>query len=100
MCVLTHDAKFDVPAITTALTTDVGYIGVMGSRRTHEDRIARLLDAGVTGEELACLRSPVGLDIGAATPEETAISIVSEIIALRTGRGARSLSMITGPIHD
>ena len=100
VCVLTHDAKFDVPAITTALTTDVGYIGVMGSRRTHEDRTARLLDAGATGEELTRLRSPVGLDIGAATPEETAISIVSEIIALRTGRGARSLSMITGPIHD
>ena len=100
VCVLTHDAKFDVPAITTALSTDVGYIGVMGSRRTHEDRTARLLDAGLTGQELTRLRSPVGLDIGAATPEETAISIVSEIIALRTGRGARSLSTITGPIHD
>ena len=100
VCVLTHDAKFDVPAITTALGTDVGYIGVMGSRRTHDDRTARLLDAGVTREQLARLRSPVGLDIGAATPEETAISIMSEIIAMRTGRGARALSTTIGPIHD
>ncbi len=100
VCVLTHDAKFDVPAITTALQTDAGYIGVMGSRRTHDDRTARLVRAGLTDEQLGRLRSPIGLDIGAATPEETAVSIVSEIIAMRTGRGARSLSTTTGPIHD
>ncbi len=100
VCVLTHDAKFDVPAITSALATGVGYVGVMGSRRTHEDRIVRLIEAGVTAEQLACLRSPIGLDIGAATPEETAISIVSEIISLRTGRQARALSATAGPIHD
>ena len=100
VCVLTHDAKFDVPAITSALATDVGYIGVMGSRRTHDDRTARLVEAGVTGEQLARLRSPIGLDIGAATPEETAVSIVSEIISLRTGRQARALSTTAGPIHD
>ena len=100
VCVLTHDAKFDVPAITSALATGVGYIGVMGSRRTHDDRIARLREAGITDEQLACLRSPIGLDIGAATPEETAVSIVSEIISLRTGRQARALSATTGPIHD
>lgn len=100
VCVLTHDAKFDVPAITTALRTDVGYIGVMGSRRTHSDRTARLEQAGVTDEGLARLRSPIGLDIGAATPEETAVSIVSEIISLRTGRQAQALSLISGPIHD
>ncbi len=100
ICVLTHDVKFDVPAIVAALRTSVGYIGVMGSRRTHEDRIGRLADAGVTGAEMARLRSPIGLDIGARTPEETAISVMSEIIALRTGRSARALSDTDGPIHD
>ena len=100
VCVLTHDAKFDVPAIVAALATDVGYIGVMGSRRTHEDRTARLVEAGLTAADLARLRSPIGLDIGARTPEETAVSIVSEIIVERTGRQARALSSTTGPIHD
>lgn len=100
VCVLTHDAKFDVPAIVAALATEVGYIGVMGSRRTHDDRTARLVEAGLTGDDLARLRSPIGLDIGARTPEETAISIVAEIIVERTGREARSLSTTTGPIHD
>ena len=100
VCVLTHDAKFDVPAITSALGTDVGYIGVMGSRRTHDDRTGRLVEAGATSEQLDRLRSPIGLDIGAATPEETAVSIVSEIISLRTGRQAQALSATTGPIHD
>ncbi len=100
VCVLTHDVKFDVPAIVGALATSVGYIGVMGSRRTHDDRLARLREAGVDDEGLARLRSPIGLDIGARTPEETAISIVSEIIALRTGRSTRALSATDGPIHD
>ncbi len=100
VCILTHDAKFDVPAITSALATEVGYIGVMGSRRTHDDRTRRLIEAGVTSQQLAQLRSPIGLDIGAATPEETAVSIVSEIIALRSGRKAEALSATTGPIHD
>lgn len=99
VCVLTHDVKFDVPAIIGALATTVGYIGVMGSRRTHDNRLERLREAGVTDEELDRLRSPIGLDIGARTPEETAISIVSEIIALRTGRSARGLSATVGPIH-
>ena len=100
VCVLTHDVKFDVPAIVGALATSVGYIGVMGSRRTHEDRLKRLHEAGVSDEQLARLSSPIGLDIGARTPEETAVSIVSEIIALRTGRSTRALSVIDGPIHD
>ena len=100
VCVLTHDAKFDVPAITAALDTSVGYIGVMGSRRTHDDRRERLVEAGLTDQHLGRLRSPIGLDIGARTPEETAISVVSEIIALRTGRGAQALSGTEGPIHD
>ena len=99
VCVLTHDAKFDVPAITHALATNVGYIGVMGSRRTHDDRTTRLRDAGVDAAGLARLQSPIGLDIGARTPEETAISICAEIIALRTGRAARSLRETSGPIH-
>ena len=99
VCILTHDAKFDVPAVTAALATDVGYIGVMGSRRTHDDRTARLVEAGVDADGLARLRSPIGLDIGARTPEETAVSIVAEIIGQRTGRVARALSDVDGPIH-
>lgn len=99
VCVLTHDAKFDVPAVTSALATQVGYIGVMGSRRTHDDRTARLREAGLSTDDLARLRSPIGLDIGARTPEETAVSIVAEIIGRRTGRDARALSDASGPIH-
>lgn len=99
VCILTHDAKFDVPAVMAALATDVGYIGVMGSRRTHEDRTARLRESGVDEAGLARLRSPIGLDIGARTPEETAVSIVAEIIGQRTGRRAKALSDVDGPIH-
>ncbi len=99
VAVLTHDTKFDIPAITSALATNVGYIGVMGSRRTHDDRTKRLIDAGLSPEELARLRSPIGLDLGGRTPEETAISIVAEIIALRTGRVVPALRDTEGPIH-
>jgi xanthine dehydrogenase accessory factor len=99
VCVLTHDNKFDVPAIVSALKTNVGYIGVMGSRRTHENRTVRLREAGVDDAGLARLMSPIGLDLGARTPEETAISIVAEIIALRTGRSAPQLRHTAGPIH-
>jgi xanthine dehydrogenase accessory factor len=99
VCVLTHDPKFDVPAIVAALRTDVGYLGAMGSRRTHDDRTARLRDAGVSEEGLARVMGPIGLDIGARTPEETAVSICAEIIALRTGRAALSLRDADGPIH-
>ena len=97
--VLTHDPKFDVPAIVAALETDVGYLGAMGSRRTHEDRIGRLRDAGVRDAELERVMAPIGLDIGARTPEETAVSICAEMIALRTGRTAPSLRDAEGPIH-
>ena len=100
ICILTHDAKFDVPAVVGALATDVGYIGVMGSRRTHDDRTKRLIDAGVDQAGLDRLHSPIGLDIGARTPEETAISITAEIISRRTGREARALKITEGPIHD
>jgi xanthine dehydrogenase accessory factor len=99
VCILTHDPKFDVPAVVGALATNVGYIGVMGSRKTHAKRVERLIEAGVTPEQLQRLMSPIGLDIGARTPEETAISICGEIIARRTGRGAPSLRDGDGPIH-
>jgi xanthine dehydrogenase accessory factor len=99
ICVLTHDHKFDVPAIAGAVRTDVGYLGAMGSRRTHEQRSERLRDAGLTEDEIARVMSPVGLDIGARTPEETAVAICAEIIALRTGRRASSLRDSVGPIH-
>jgi xanthine dehydrogenase accessory factor len=99
VCVLTHDPKFDVPAIVAALETEVGYLGAMGSRRTHEDRLARLRETSVDEDGLARVMAPIGLDIGARTPEETAVSICAEIIALRTGRDAPSLRDAQGPIH-
>jgi xanthine dehydrogenase accessory factor len=100
VCILTHDPKFDVPAIQGALATNVGYIGVMGSRRTHERRMERLAEVGVTApDDLRRLMSPIGLDLGARSPEETAISICAEIIATRTGRSAPSLRDASGPIH-
>jgi xanthine dehydrogenase accessory factor len=99
VCILTHDAKFDVPAVIGALATGVGYIGVMGSRTTHSKRLDRLREAGVDEAGIARLMSPIGLDIGARTPEETAISICAEIIAARTGRTAPSLRDADGPIH-
>ena len=99
VCVLTHDPKFDVPAIVAALDTRVGYLGAMGSRRTHNDRMQRLVEAGVEDAPLARIMAPIGLDLGARTPEETAISICAEIIALRTGRKAPSLRDGDGPIH-
>jgi xanthine dehydrogenase accessory factor len=97
--VLTHDAKFDVPAIVSALATEVGYLGAMGSRGTHAKRVVRLREAGVDDAGLARVMAPIGLDIGARTPEETAVSICAEIIARRTGRAAPSLRDGDGPIH-
>jgi xanthine dehydrogenase accessory factor len=99
ICVLTHDPKFDVPVLKAALATPAGYIGAMGSRRTHDNRTARLVEEGVTEEELSRICSPIGLDIGARTPEETAIAIAAEIIALRTGHSGGRLSERGGPIH-
>ena len=99
IAVLTHDPKFDVPAIKAALATPAGYIGAMGSRRTHEDRLTRLREAGVTDDELARVHSPIGLDLGARTPEETAVSIAAEIIQSRWGGTGRHLAATDGPIH-
>jgi xanthine dehydrogenase accessory factor len=99
VCVLTHDPKFDVPAIRAALATDVGYLGAMGSRRTTAERVARLRAEGVTDSDLRRVMAPIGLDLGARTPEETAVSICAEIIALRTGRRPPSLRETDGPIH-
>ncbi len=99
VCILTHDAKFDVPAVVGSLASEVGYIGVMGSRRTHNERLERLREAGVDETGLARLMSPIGVDIGARTPEETAISITAEIIATHTGVAVPSLRDRDGPIH-
>ncbi|MFG1812692.1 XdhC family protein [Kribbella sp. NPDC049174] len=100
ICVLTHDPKFDVPLLEVALRLpELAYIGAMGSRRTHDDRLKRLREAGLTDPELARLASPIGLDLGARTPEETAVSIAAEIIALRWGGAGTRLSTQPGPIH-
>ncbi|GAA2969034.1 XdhC family protein [Actinokineospora diospyrosa] len=97
--VLTHDPKFDVPVLRVALRAELGYVGAMGSRRTHADRLARLREDGLTEGELAALASPIGLDLGARTPEETAVSIAAEIIATRWGGGGQRLSVLSGRIH-
>jgi len=99
VCVLTHDAKFDVPLLRLALRLPVAYVGAMGSRRTHLDRNERLREAGVTELELARLRSPIGLDLGARTPEETALSIAAEIVADRRGGSGVPLTGAHTPIH-
>ena len=100
VCILTHDPKFDVPAVQGALASAAGYIGVMGSRKTHSKRLERLAEVGVSDPaDLSRLMSPIGLDLGARTPEETAVSICAEIIARRTGRIAPSLRDSSGPIH-
>ncbi|MFC8819195.1 XdhC family protein [Streptomyces rochei] len=99
LCVLTHDPKFDVPLLRRALRLPVAYVGAMGSRRTHLDREARLREAGVGDLELARLRSPIGLDLGARTPEETALSIAAEIVAARRGGTGASLTGARTPIH-
>ncbi|MFE1172602.1 XdhC family protein [Streptomyces sp. NPDC058773] len=99
LCVLTHDAKFDVPLLARALKLPVAYVGAMGSRRTHLDRLKRLRDVGLTELELNRLRSPIGLDLGARTPEETALSIAAEIVANRRGGTGVPLTGAHTPIH-
>ncbi|MDK1472218.1 XdhC family protein [Streptomyces sp. 549] len=99
LCVLTHDAKFDVPLLERALRLPVAYVGAMGSRRTHEDRLCRLREVGLGELELHRLRSPIGLDLGARTPEETALSIAAEIVAARHGGSGVPLTGAHTPIH-
>jgi xanthine dehydrogenase accessory factor len=100
VCVLTHDHKFDIPVLEVALRlADVGYVGAMGSRGTHGERLARLAQAGLTDVQLKLLSSPIGLDLGARTPEETAVSIAAEILALNRGGSGSRLADRTGPIH-
>ncbi|HUO39887.1 MAG TPA: XdhC/CoxI family protein, partial [Mycobacterium sp.] len=100
ICVLTHDPKFDVPILQVALRLpEVGYIGAMGSRQTHSDRLDRLRQAGLSEAQLSRLASPIGLDLGARTPEETAVSIAAEIIARRWGGEGRPLTEVGGRIH-
>jgi xanthine dehydrogenase accessory factor len=97
--VFTHDPKFDEPALTAALETGAGYIGALGSRRTHDARAQRLVAAGVREDQLARINSPCGLDVGARTPAETAIAVLAEVLALRAGRGGGRLAESRGPIH-
>jgi xanthine dehydrogenase accessory factor len=99
ICVLTHDPKFDVPLLEVALRTPAWYVGAMGSRRTHDDRIGRLREIGLTEHELARLRSPIGLDLGARTPEETAVAVAAEIVAGRWGGSGVPLGATDGAIH-
>ena len=99
LCVLTHDAKFDIPLLGEALRLPVAFVGAMGSRRTHEDRNRRLREVGVSERELARLRSPIGLDLGGRTPEETALSIAAEIVAVRNGGSGVPLTGSAAPIH-
>lgn len=97
--VFTHDPKFDEPALTAALATGAGYVGALGSRRTQARRVERLLEAGLSEEAVERINAPCGLDLGARTPSETAVSILAEVIAVRTGRTAEPLQQTSGPIH-
>jgi xanthine dehydrogenase accessory factor len=99
VAILSHDPKFDEPALLGTLDTPAAYIGAIGSRSTNEDRRRRLAEAGMRPEQIARMRAPIGLDIGASTPEEMAISILAEIIALRRGRSGGSLTEATGRIR-
>ena len=98
VCVLTHDDKFDVPLLEVALRLPVAYVGAMGSRKTHERRLLALRQSLSTAE-LAALHSPIGLDLGASSPEETAVSILAEVLADKNGASGRRLAHTDGPIH-
>ncbi|MCG5473231.1 XdhC family protein [Micromonospora sp. LAH09] len=99
VCVLTHDPRFDVPLLEVALRHPLAYVGAMGSRRTHDDRLKLLGEAGLTEAQLARLASPIGLDLGGRTPEETAVSVAAQIVAARWGGTGRPLAALDGPIH-
>ncbi len=97
--ILTHDPKFDIPALARALRSEARYVGIIGSRGTHERRRQRLLADGFAAAELDRIRAPVGLDIGAETPEEIALAILAEMVAVRSGRDGRALTGRQAPIH-
>lgn len=99
VCVLSHDPRLDVPALRVALASSADYVGAMGSRTTHDDRLDRLREAGVAEADLTRLRSPVGLDLGGSSADETALSIIAEIVADRRGGSGARLSSLSGPIH-
>lgn len=99
IAILTHDPKFDEPALLGALATEARYIGAVGSRKTNADRRERLRDAGVSDEDLQRVRGPIGLDIGGSTPEEMAIAILAEMIAVRYGRSGGFLVDAKGRIR-
>ena len=99
ICVLSHDWRFDAEVLQLALASPAGYVGAMGSRATHDRRVASLRELGVGERAIARLRSPIGLDVGASTPEETAVSILAEVLAVRSGASTRSLAETSGAIH-
>ncbi|CAN5451773.1 hypothetical protein BH10ACT4_BH10ACT4_12750 [soil metagenome] len=99
ICVLSHDARFDAELVALALASPAGFVGAMGSRRTHDRRVASLRERGVDAESIARLRSPIGLDLGGSTVEETAVAILAEVIAARSGASALPLSATAGEIH-
>jgi xanthine dehydrogenase accessory factor len=98
--VLTHEERLDVPALTAALPTEAFYVGAIGSRRTQTKRRERLLEAGLGESELDRLAGPAGLDLGAHTPAEMAVSILAEVLAVRAGRSGGRLAESSGPIHS
>ncbi|MEU7846177.1 XdhC/CoxI family protein [Micromonospora parva] len=99
VCVLTHDPKFDVPLLELALRQPLAYVGAMGSRRTHDERHKLLTEVGLSPQQLSRLASPIGLDLGGRTPEETAVSVAAQIVAARWGGTGRPLAALDGPIH-
>lgn len=100
ICVLSHDDRFDTDLVEMALAGPAAYVGAMGSRRTSDQRFADLRARGVNEKSLARLRSPIGLDVGASTPEETAVSILAEVLATRTAKPGVPLAATSGSIHN
>jgi xanthine dehydrogenase accessory factor len=100
IAVLTHDPKLDDAALTIAVRSPAAYIGAMGSRRAQEKRRERLIEAGLTEDDLARIAAPIGLDLGGLTAEETALSVMAEVVAVRNGRNGGRLSNASGRIHE
>jgi xanthine dehydrogenase accessory factor len=100
VAVMSHDERYDAELVLAALRSGAGYVGAMGSRRTQDRRTVALLERGASVDELAALHAPIGLDIGASTPAETAVSVLAEVLAARTGASGRPLTTTLGPIHQ